>query len=88
MLSNQTTEEIIKKGGIKIEVKRTGMLQILEFKTKKISIGKNQFIELFCDRIIDINELLRIANELDLPIETKNGRAFPKNKSIKDFINK
>ncbi len=86
MLLNQNPEEIIKQGGIKIKVKRAGMLQTLEFKTKKISIGKHHFTELFCDRLIDMNELLRIANELNLPIETLNGRAFPKNKSTKDFI--
>lgn len=86
MPSNPPSEEIIKQGQIKIKVKRAGMLQTLEFKVKKITIGHNYFIELFCDRIIDMNELLRIANELNLPIETLNGRAFPKNKSIKDFL--
>lgn len=78
--------EIIKNGAVKIKVKRAGMLQTLEFKVKKINIGKNYFIELFCDRIIDMSELLRIANEVDLPIETLNGRAFPRNKTITDFI--
>ncbi len=80
------SNEIIKKGAVKIRVKRAGMLQTLEFKVKKINVGKNYFIELFCDRIIDMSELLRIADEVDLPIETLNGRAFPKNKTITDFI--
>jgi hypothetical protein len=33
-----------------------------------------------------MNEILRISNELELPVEASNGRAFPNGKSAKDFI--
>lgn len=79
--------EIIKKGSVSIRVKRAGMLQFQTFKVRKVELGGSHFTELYLNKIIDISELHRIANELDLPVEAENGRAFPEGKGAKDFMN-
>ena len=77
---------IVKEGSIRIKVKRAGMLQFQIFNIKRIRAGKDEFVELYLDRVIDMSELKRIANELGLPVETQNGRFFPEGKGAKDFI--
>lgn len=80
--------EIIRNGSIRLRVKRSGMLQYLVFKIKKIPIGKNDYyVELFVDRVLDMSELQRVAIETSLPVESENGRAFPEGKGAKDFLN-
>lgn len=78
---------IIRDGAAIVKVKRAGMLQSLTFKIKKIVIGKDYFVELYVGRLIDMSELQRVANELGLPVEVENGRAFPEGKGAKDFMN-
>lgn len=75
----------IDHGSIKIRVKRSGMFQQLTFSTKTVAFGNMEFIELFTERIVDTSELLRVANEIGLPVEAPNGRAFPAGTSAKDF---
>ncbi|MCL5093106.1 MAG: hypothetical protein M1128_01410 [Candidatus Marsarchaeota archaeon] len=62
------------------------MLQYVVFKVRRIPIGSGTFAELFLDRIIDMSELQRLANQLKLPVEAENGRAFPEGMGAKDFI--
>ena len=83
---SENIKKIIEKGGISIKVKRAGMMQFIDFKVKKIRAGNTEFIELFSDRLINMNEISRIANELLIPVEASNGRVFPNGKSAKDFI--
>lgn len=85
MLSEQASA-IIKEGSIRIRVKRAGMLQFQIFTVRKVKAGQDEFVELWLDRVIDMSELERLANELGLPVETQNGRAFPEGKGAKDFI--
>jgi hypothetical protein len=85
MLSEQA-KAIIKEGSVRVRVKRAGMLQFQIFTVKRVKAGQDEFVELWLDRVIDMSELERLANELGLPIETQNGRAFPEGKGAKDFI--
>ena len=85
MLSDKA-QAIIGMGSVKIRVKRTGMFQQMTFNIKRIDAGKEKFVELFCDRLIDMSELERVANETGLPVEAQNGRAFPEGLGAKDFI--
>jgi len=87
MLSEKA-RQIIKDGSIRVKVKRAGMLQFQIFTVKNVSIGNEKFVELFLDKVIDLSELNRLAEELGLPIETQNGRAFPKGTGANDFIQK
>jgi hypothetical protein len=78
---------IIKEGSVRIKVKRSGMYQYLVFKVKKMPAGKDYWIELFVDRVLEMSELQRVAAETSLPVEAENGRAFPEGKGAKDFMN-
>ena len=85
---NDTSKKIISDGSARIRVRRSGMLQFKVFKIKRIPAGKDDyFVELFLDRVIDMTELQRVANDTGLPVEAENGRAFPEGKSAKDFLN-
>jgi hypothetical protein len=84
---DETARKIVAEGSIRLKVKRSGMLQFLVFKIKKIFIGKDYYIELFVDRVLDLTELQRVANETHLPVEAENGKAFPEGKGIIDFLN-
>jgi hypothetical protein len=84
---SETARKIIADGSIRMKVVRSGMHQFMVFKIKKISAGKDDyFIELFLDRVLDMTELHRVANETGLPVEAENGRAFPEGKGAKDFL--
>lgn len=84
---DQKALKIIKDGGIKLRVQRSGMLQVMPFKIKKIPMGKDYYVELFLDRLLDMSELQRVSNETMLPVEAENGRAFPEGLGAKDFLN-
>ncbi|MDE1833076.1 MAG: hypothetical protein KGH58_01520 [Candidatus Micrarchaeota archaeon] len=85
MLSEQAAR-IVREGSARIKVKRAGMLQFQIFNIRRVRAGQDEFVELWLDRVIDMSELERLANELGLPVETQNGRAFPEGKGAKDFI--
>ncbi len=79
--------KIIGEGSVTIRVRRSGMLQVLVFRIKKVPAGKdNYFVELFVARVIDMSELQRVANETGLPVEAENGTAFPEGKGANDFL--
>jgi len=84
---SETARRIIADGSIRIKVNRSGMHQFQVFRIKKISAGKDDyFVELFLDRVLDMTELHRVANETGLPVEAENGRAFPEGTGAKDFL--
>ncbi len=77
---------IIKAGRVQARVKRAGMLQFQVFVVKRVKVGSEEFVELYLNKVIDMSEITRLANELGLPVETENGRAFPNGKGAKDFV--
>jgi hypothetical protein len=83
---SETAKRIINDGSIQVKLKRAGMFQNQTFMIKRIKHGRESFVELFLDKVIDISELHRLSNELGLPIEVQNGRAFPEGKGAGDFI--
>jgi citrate lyase alpha subunit len=85
-MSSEKAMEAIRNGSVVVRVKRSGMLQTLTLKIRKVSLGDGYFIELHFGRILDIAELHRIANEIGLPVEAENGTAFPEGKGAKDFM--
>jgi hypothetical protein len=78
--------EILKQGYARIRVKRAGMLQFQVFKVKRAELGGTTFVELFLDKLLDMSEMLRVANETGLPIESESRRVFPEGKGAKDFV--
>lgn len=73
------------RGAIKIRVVRNGMFQQLTFTVKKVKHGNIEYVELATERQIDISELAKIAEDVGLPVESQNGKAFPKGTSAVDF---
>ncbi len=83
---SETAKRILNEGSVKVKLKRAGMLQFQIFKIRKVKLGSGEFVELFLDRVIDMSELIRLANEFGLPVEAQNGKAFPSGKGAKDFV--
>jgi hypothetical protein len=84
---SESALRIIKEGRAKLRVQRSGMWQQQIFIVKRVQSGKDLFVELFLNKIVDMNELVRIANETGLPVEAENGRAFPKGTGAENFLN-
>lgn len=84
---SNSARQVLGRGSIKIRVVRNGMYQQLTFKVKKVTLGNIVYAELFIDRIVDISELLKIANSVGLPVEAQNGKAFPSGTAASDFQN-
>jgi hypothetical protein len=76
----------LKQGKIDIKVMRSGTLQFQEFVVKRLPLPIGKYPVLFVDKFIDMSELLRLAEECQLPVSTKNGTAFPRGKTSKDFV--
>ncbi len=85
MLS-ENAKRIIAAGGTKARVKRSGMLQVMSFTIKYVPLGSGRFVELHTDRVIEISEVQRVADETGLPVEADTKRAFPAGKGAKDFL--
>ena len=86
MQISEIARDIVRRGSIKIRVRRSGMLQQLTFKIKEATAGNIKYYELYTDRIVDTPELIRIAEQIGLPVEAPNGKAFPKGSSASDFV--
>jgi hypothetical protein len=76
----------LKTGKVDIKVMRSGTLQFQEFVIKRIPSPVGAYPVLFVDKFIDMSELLRLAEEYQLPVSAKNGTAFPKGRISKDFV--
>jgi len=86
-LATNLAAEIVKKGGIEVRVKISGIFQRVFLKPVKRKYGSFEYTTLYTDKLVSISDLEKIANEILLPIESPNGRVFPKGKSALDFTN-
>jgi hypothetical protein len=82
---SEKAQEILRQGSIKLRVNRSGMFQQITFRTKVAKLGNIEYNELFTERVMELSELAKIAEEFGLPVEAPNGRAFPKGKGAADF---
>jgi hypothetical protein len=84
-LGEEKRQVALQKGEIEIRVKRSGMFQVLPFKVvrKQTPVGQVPYLSL--DRFLDLSELLRVAEEYQLPVESPAGRVFPRGKKEGDF---
>jgi hypothetical protein len=78
-------KDALKLGKVDIRVMRSGTLQFQEFMVKRIPSPIGGYPVLFADKFVDMSELLRLAEEYQLPIMAKNGTVFPRGKTSKDF---
>lgn len=82
----QLKEKIFREGKIEVEVQHSHMLQKIEFVLKKEPFGRKSFYYLYTDREVDSSSLIKLAEELDIPVQGSSGRFFPKNKNATDFL--
>jgi hypothetical protein len=85
MVMSEMTRSVLRLGSVKIRVSRSGMLQQLTFTVRRTTEGNITYTELFTNRIVDVSELLKVANETGLPVSAPNGHAFPAGTSAIDF---
>ena len=82
-------KKILKHGFAEIQVRASGMLQKHKFSLKKEKSAFGDYYLLEIDQPIGVAELMRVANEVDLPIRAPTGFFFPNGKTPKDFpVNK
>lgn len=78
-------EEIIKKGSVEARVNISGMWQRITFNVSKKKAGNLEYYCLTTKKQVGAGELVRLANELGMPVESPAGSAFPNGKMAKDF---
>ncbi|VVC04807.1 Uncharacterised protein [Candidatus Burarchaeum australiense] len=81
-----TAKEAIERGKIEVKVWRAGALQNVELIATRLPIGGANYLILSTPRMIDLAELVRIAEEIGLPISAGNGKVYPKGKGASDFV--
>ena len=83
---NEKQKEALAAQEISIRVKRTGIIQVLPFKVlrRETSLGKVPYLVL--DRFLDLSELMRVAEEYQLPVQSPVGKVFPRGKKETDFL--
>jgi predicted TIM-barrel fold metal-dependent hydrolase len=86
MIVNEKQKEALAAQEISIRVKRTGIIQVLPFKVlrRETSLGKVPYLVL--DRFLDLSELMRVAEEYQLPVQSPVGKVFPRGKKETDFL--
>ena len=80
-----TKEEILEKGNVVLHVRIAGITQRQEFIVEhhETAVGSVPF--LVCKRALPVSEMLRLAEELKLPIESNKQKVFPAGTGPKDF---
>jgi hypothetical protein len=79
-------DRILKEGKINIRIRHSGMYQNLEFVVIREKTGFGEIPFLKIDRPVDASELMRIADEVQLPIISLSGKVFPKGRAMMDFV--
>ncbi len=77
--------QIIEKGYIEERVSISGIWQRVTFRVMRKKYGSIEYIVLHTEKLVGASDLLRIANETGLPVESPVGSAFPKGKMAEDF---
>jgi hypothetical protein len=85
-MENEKRASALKSGEVEIRVKRMGMYQVLPFKIDRRQTPTGIVPYLCSDRAIEMPELVRIANEFDLPVCAQKNRVFPRGKTENEFV--
>jgi hypothetical protein len=79
-------QEDLARGFIDVRVRISGVYQKHRFIVSELTNAAGKFKCLIGEDRIPQMELLRVANELDIPIKTTSSMVFPIGKSGKDFV--
>ncbi len=77
--------KILREGKAEILVKHSSMRQRLPFTVvrEKTPVGMVPYLKV--ERWVDASELLRVAEEADLPVLAPSGKYFPPKKKASDY---
>ncbi|MBN2122248.1 hypothetical protein JW721_04310 [Candidatus Micrarchaeota archaeon] len=78
-------KRILKDGFLQIKVRVSGMLQNHKFTLKKENSAFGDYYILETEVPIMAAEMMRAANEVEMPLRSPTGLFFPRGKSPKDF---
>ncbi|MBI2079785.1 hypothetical protein HYT84_03400 [Candidatus Micrarchaeota archaeon] len=78
-------EEILKNGFVEIRVRVAGIIQRHKFNVVREETPFGSVPYLVVKAMIPHVELVRIAEEIQLPVRNKEATVFPKGKMVKDF---
>ncbi|VVB73159.1 Uncharacterised protein [uncultured archaeon] len=81
-----TLEQILENGSAELRIHRKGMFQRVLFTVKKVHEPYGTYPMLFTDRVIDLKEAVRIAEELRIPVEIPHAKVYPRGKAGNDFV--
>ncbi len=83
--SEERKDEILRKGSVEAVVIVSGVRQrhLLEVKREDTPFGRVPF--LVSRHYIPKNEMVRLAEELGLPVKSKEATVLPPGKLLKDF---
>lgn len=78
--------EALSKGEVIVQVKRNGIFQKLPFRLVRRKTNDGEVPYLVLDKFLDVSELVRVAEEYQLPVESPVGKIYPKGKRETDFL--
>jgi cystathionine beta-lyase/cystathionine gamma-synthase len=81
-------EKIFKEGKFTTTLVHSGMRQNIEFELKTITIAGKNLKVLFTEKPVNLNDLIKLAEQLDIPIQSKTGLIYPPGKKASDFFEK
>ena len=85
-MSDEKRAEALQKGEIQIRVKHASMYQLLPFKVVRHMTPVGAVPYLTVDRFIDLNELMKVAEDYSLPVQSPTGKIYPRGKRELDFL--
>ena len=83
---NMKADEIIKRGWVEVHVTISGMRQLHKLTVIRESSAFGSVISLVAKTNIPLLELARLSKELQLPVKSPLGVAFPPGRMMKDFV--
>lgn len=83
----KSKEEIIAQGYIDLRARVAGIIQSHRFIVQKEKTGFGEILILVTKGNVTVGELARLSEEIQLPLRSPFGTAFPRGKGPKDFIN-
>jgi hypothetical protein len=81
-------EEILRRGFVDVKVFVSGLRQSHRLTLERERMAQGLVPFLVCKHYIPTAELLRLAEELQLPLKCKDVRVFPRGKMAGDFAEK
>lgn len=85
-MADDKRAEVLAKGEVVVQVKRNSIMQKLTFRLVRKKTNDGEVPYLVLDKFLDVSELVRVAEEYQLPVESPVGKIYPKGKKEIDFL--